>query len=336
MPRRSIHPRGLDVEVLHVESIVLDELAAGFNVFAHQSGEDGLGFGDVFELDRKQRAPFGIHGGLPQLRGGHFAQALVALYLVVLFALFHDVGEELAGGLLFNRFARDAGGTAGLLGLRLCFDGGFAFFKFSAFGVIGGRFCCTLYGELDEEGRLEKFLDLRVLGHHLAELGAGGESPVDAARGALRVRETEGPCVVFLVLNGLAEIELELVCYLGKLSMEEAKFLWYLVLGLGSKVRAVHELGAGQQFCELLVADTPVNFFDEAQVLVEIAHETGEVGALDTAGALAVADDEALGGALYHDLYELAFVLDVLLETALLDFEERRLRNIDVVALDEF
>jgi hypothetical protein len=41
----------LDVEVLDVERVVFDEFAAGFDVFAHERGEDGLGFGDVFELD---------------------------------------------------------------------------------------------------------------------------------------------------------------------------------------------------------------------------------------------------------------------------------------------
>ena len=50
---------------------------------------------------------------------------------------------------------------------------------------------------------------------------------------------------------------------------------------------------------------------------------------------LAVADDHAFGGALDHDLDEFAVVLDVLLELALLDAVERRLRDVDVAALDE-
>ncbi len=54
------------------------------------------------------------------------------------------------------------------------------------------------------------------------------------------------------------------------------------------------------------------------------------------AGVLAVAHDHALGGALDHDLHKLAVVLDVLLESALLDLVERRLGDVDVVALDQF
>lgn len=41
----------LDVEVLHVQRIVFDELAPRFHIFSHQRGENGLGLGNVFELD---------------------------------------------------------------------------------------------------------------------------------------------------------------------------------------------------------------------------------------------------------------------------------------------
>jgi len=41
---------GLNVQVLDVEGIVFDELAARFYVFAHERGKDGFSFGDVFEL----------------------------------------------------------------------------------------------------------------------------------------------------------------------------------------------------------------------------------------------------------------------------------------------
>ena len=51
--------------------------------------------------------------------------------------------------------------------------------------------------------------------------------------------------------------------------------------------------------------------------------------------AVAVADDHAVGGALDHDADVLAVVLDVLLELALLDAVERRLRDVDVAALDQ-
>ena len=40
----------LDVEVFYIQRIVFDEFAAGFHVFAHKGGEDGLSFGNVLEL----------------------------------------------------------------------------------------------------------------------------------------------------------------------------------------------------------------------------------------------------------------------------------------------
>jgi hypothetical protein len=42
----------LDVQVLYVERVFFDELPAGFDVFTHQRGEDGLALGDVFESHR--------------------------------------------------------------------------------------------------------------------------------------------------------------------------------------------------------------------------------------------------------------------------------------------
>src|ERR1700712_5114687 len=45
----------------------------------------------------------GVHGGLPELRCGHFAEALVALHLVLLAALLDDVVAHFARGLLLDR-----------------------------------------------------------------------------------------------------------------------------------------------------------------------------------------------------------------------------------------
>jgi hypothetical protein len=38
----------LNIQVFYVQRVLFDELAPGFHVLAHQSAEDGLGFGDVF------------------------------------------------------------------------------------------------------------------------------------------------------------------------------------------------------------------------------------------------------------------------------------------------
>ena len=47
------YPWRLDIQVLYVEGVVFDELAAGLYVFAHQRCEDGFAFGDVFQLYRE-------------------------------------------------------------------------------------------------------------------------------------------------------------------------------------------------------------------------------------------------------------------------------------------
>src|SRR6202453_1092828 len=77
----------LDIQVLYVERVVFYEFSAGFHVFAHQGGEDGFALGYVFEADLQERAALGIHGRLPELLGGHFSEAFVALHHV-LFAAF--------------------------------------------------------------------------------------------------------------------------------------------------------------------------------------------------------------------------------------------------------
>jgi hypothetical protein len=41
----------LDVEILHIESVVLNELATSFDVLSHQGGEDGLSLCNIFKLD---------------------------------------------------------------------------------------------------------------------------------------------------------------------------------------------------------------------------------------------------------------------------------------------
>src|SRR3954470_6880582 len=70
--------RSLDVEVLHVEGVVLDELAARLDLVAHQGREHQVGFRVVLRLDLEQRADARVHRCHPELLGVHLAQALVA------------------------------------------------------------------------------------------------------------------------------------------------------------------------------------------------------------------------------------------------------------------
>ncbi len=64
-PATAARYAALDVQVLYVERVFFDELPPRFNVLAHQRGEDCLGGEHIFKLHLEQRAPFGIHGGLP-------------------------------------------------------------------------------------------------------------------------------------------------------------------------------------------------------------------------------------------------------------------------------
>src|SRR5215472_10175144 len=50
-----------DVQVLHVERVVLDELAARLDLIAHQRREHQVGFGVVLGLDLQERPLRGIH-----------------------------------------------------------------------------------------------------------------------------------------------------------------------------------------------------------------------------------------------------------------------------------
>src|ERR1017187_1131840 len=94
----------LDIQILHVERVVFDEFSTRFHVFAHQRGEDSFALGYVFQSDLQERAALGIHGGFPELLGGHFSQAFVALDGVLLAAFVQDVIEKFAGGVFLDDF----------------------------------------------------------------------------------------------------------------------------------------------------------------------------------------------------------------------------------------
>src|SRR5882762_5821003 len=54
-----------DIEVYDFEGVVLDELAARFDVFTHQRGENVFGRDGVLELDLQQRSGVRVHRGFP-------------------------------------------------------------------------------------------------------------------------------------------------------------------------------------------------------------------------------------------------------------------------------
>ena len=140
---------------------------------------------------------------------------------------------------------------------------------------------------------------------------------------------------MLFVLDRIGNLELEFVGQLGELGVQRGELFRDLAFRLGREVGAVGEFGARQQLRQLFVADALVYLFHEAEILIERGHEAGEVGAFDAAGGLAVAHHHAFRRALDHYLYEFAVVLDVLLEAAFLDFVKRRLRDVNIVALDQ-
>src|SRR5438552_14361598 len=161
----------------------------------------------------------GIHGGFPELLGGHFAQAFVALHAEVFFAFSENVIEQLTR----RGFLDDLrlGGT--LLGHGF---GGFllGFFDVLALGVAELFAVAASWSRFrdrfDDKRWLKIRLDLLKFREQLAVLGCGGELPVDKVLGALRVDVAHFPTVVLFVKAALD--------FLGLLLF--LNFLWLLFL----------------------------------------------------------------------------------------------------------
>ena len=83
-----------DVQVHDVFRVLLDPLAPGLHVLAHENGEDLVGLNGVVQSDAAQGAGLRVHGGLPQLVGVHLAETFEAgdVHLRVLV-----VGSQLGG-----------------------------------------------------------------------------------------------------------------------------------------------------------------------------------------------------------------------------------------------
>src|SRR5215212_748635 len=72
-------PSKLDVEVSHVEGVVLNELSPRLNRITHQNGKDQIRFHRVIDSYFQQSTFVWIHGGFPKLFRIHLAQTFVAL-----------------------------------------------------------------------------------------------------------------------------------------------------------------------------------------------------------------------------------------------------------------
>ena len=87
----------LDVQILHVERIILDELAARLDRITHQDRKNLVGLNRIINLDLQQRTPLRVHGRLPELLRIHLTQTFVTLDCQILLGRGkHTLKERLA------------------------------------------------------------------------------------------------------------------------------------------------------------------------------------------------------------------------------------------------
>ena len=154
-------------------------------------------------------------------------------------------------------------------------------------------------------------------------------------RGALRVDEAHIPEFVLLVELEFDFLEALLLLHGRELGQQIFEFFGRRAR-FALKIAALgKDLQLGQQLGNLLVANALVDLIEKRKVFVQRGHEAGELGAFQAGRAFSVSHQHAIGGALHHHLDELGVVLDVLLEFALLDAIERRLRDVYVPLLDQ-
>ncbi len=84
------------VQVFDVERVFLDEFAAGFDGVAHEDAEHFIGGGGVFHRDFQKRARLDVHRRGPQFFGVHFAEALEAGDLLALLSELAERVNQLA------------------------------------------------------------------------------------------------------------------------------------------------------------------------------------------------------------------------------------------------
>ncbi len=96
MLRGRSRSRPVVVDFLHIERVLLNEVAAGFDFFAHQAAEHLLGLNGVLERDAHQGAFLGIERGFPEFAAVHFAEALEAGDGHAAFAVAANLADQFA------------------------------------------------------------------------------------------------------------------------------------------------------------------------------------------------------------------------------------------------
>src|SRR6266699_3758736 len=175
----------------------------------------------------------------------------------------------------------------------------------------------------DEEGRLVEFLDLFRERAQALVFGRGRQRPVDF----LVVRRAKldfVQAVLFVESDFAFELQFDLFDFFQQL------FKGFFLLELGFLVQAA----LGEQFGEARVAQAPPELRRHGLVLLHIQQERSQSRALQRDTFLAL-DDVVFGGALHQLAREVALVADVFLALPALHAVERRLRDVNGIALDE-
>ena len=265
---------------------------------------------------------------------GHLAQALVALHLVVLLALLHDVGEELARGLLLHRLAQSARRAAGLLGLRVGLRLGAFAFRLSASSAAASRRAFganSIRNGGSRNSLISVYFDIiwRNSGLDASVQSMQRSAPCESVKQIDQVWCSSSS-------TGLRDLELELVGQLGQLARAARRASGGTSLPVfdAKSARCVSSARASSSVSFSLRMRLST-FSTKPRYSFSVPMKRVRSAPSMRLAALAVAHDHAFGGAVHHHLHKLAVVLDVLLEAALLDLVERRLRNVDVVALDQ-
>src|SRR6185503_2648150 len=319
----------LDVEVLHVEGVVLDVLAARLDLVAHQRGEHQVGLGVVLGAHLQQRPHLGIHGGGPELLGIHLAEALVAV----------DGDALLAGGdEEFDQFIERMDGDVSLLLRRLA----------HALLRLGGELRRLVHRTAANRrlvacrARFVGFLDNRAAGRdddvavHRRDVAMVGEERAVLAGGD----EVDADRVLTRVAaRTILDVQQVAVVLLVALHRDRPRRRGQL-LRQPVEPRLVGEIlavgaGANQRLDDLARMAAPLHHLQQLLVGDHLVQQFLELAARDLDPLRRHPDDARLGGALDQEGVELALVLDVGFALAPLGAEQRRLGDEHVAVLDD-
>ena len=278
----------------------------------------------------------GIHRRLPQLRRGHLAQPLVALHLVVLLALLHDVGEQLAGGLLLHRLARNARRGAGVPACASACPAGSPSHRSSASSAVRPPPRPALVAYSIRNGGSRNSLICAYFAIICRNSG------LDAS---VQSMQRVAPCASVKQIDqvwcsssstGSFNLELKFFRQLDQLGRADAASFSGISLSVfeAKSARCVSSARASSSVSFSLRMRLST-FSTKPRYSFSVPMKCVRSAPSMRLRVFAVANDHALGRALHHHLHKLAIVLDVLLEAALLDLVERRLRDVHVVALDQ-